>query len=396
MTEPTPAAESAHNATAVPGTWLGGIARRLLGGWGARIGLLWVAILVLLAVFAPFIANSRPLAIQQKGQWSSPLIEHLATSDVVLLAAFFSGLILYFVPVKSASLKAWVWLGVIAMTTAAGAWLIQPSQVTQFADYRTQAANDAYDTVLWAPLRFSPTDRQHDLTGQQRTLRPASLRHPMGTTLNGADVMSRMIHGTRVALAVGLIATGISLVIGILIGALMGYFSGVVDLIGMRLVEIFSAIPTIFLLIMIVAFYKRDIYLMMTVIGLFSWVGYAAYVRAEFLKLRNIDYVQAAKAVGVALPAILFRHLLPNALTPVLVLASFGVASAILYESILSFLGLGLVEEPSWGQMLNEATEPGSHVGLLVFPGLAIFLTVLALNLIGEGLRDALDPRSTR
>jgi peptide/nickel transport system permease protein len=182
--------------------------------------------------------------------------------------------------------------------------------------------------------------------------------------------------------------------IGIVVGGLMGYFSGLVDLIGMRLVEVFSAIPVIFLLIMIVAFYGRNLYLMMTIIGLTGWVGYALFVRAEFLKLRKMDYVQAAHACGVPLWSVLFRHMLPNGVTPVLVLASFGIASAILTESTLSFLGLGLVEEPSWGQMLNQASRAYGQWGLTIFPGLAIFLTVFAYNLVGEALRDALDPKA--
>jgi peptide/nickel transport system permease protein len=164
----------------------------------------------------------------------------------------------------------------------------------------------------------------------------------------------------------------------------------------MRLVEIFSAIPVIFLLIMIVAFYGRSLYLMTVILGLTGWVGYALYVRAEFLKIRSMDYVQAARAAGLPLRSILFRHMLPNGITPVLVLASFGIASMILTESTLSFLGLGLVEDPSWGQMLNEARSAGKQWGLVIFPGLAIFLTVLSYNLIGEALRDAIDPYVNR
>ena len=203
-----------------------------------------------------------------------------------------------------------------------------------------------------------------------------------------------MLHACRIALSIGLIATGIAVAIGIVVGGLMGYFSGLVDLLGMRLVEVFSAIPVIFLLIMIVAFYGRSLYLMMVILGLTGWVGYAIYIRAEFLKLRGMDYVQAARALGLPLRSILFRHMLPNGITPVLVLASFGIASMILTESTLSFLGLGLVEEPSWGQMLNQARSAGNQWGLVVFPGAAIFLTVFAYNLVGEALRDALDPRT--
>jgi peptide/nickel transport system permease protein len=174
----------------------------------------------------------------------------------------------------------------------------------------------------------------------------------------------------------------------------MGYFSGRVDLLGMRLIEIFEAIPTLFLLITFTAFYERNLYMIMAIIGLTGWTGNARFIRGEFLRLRNQDFVQAAKAAGLPLWSILFRHMLPNGITPVLVSASFGVASAILLESTLSFLGLGLVEEPSWGGMLEQARSAGRFVWwLAVYPGMAIFLTVFAYNLIGESMRDALDPK---
>lgn len=219
--------------------------------------------------------------------------------------------------------------------------------------------------------------------------------HFMGTTSNGEDLTSRMIHGSRIALVIGFIATGIAVFIGIFIGGLLGYFAGWVDLIGLRLVEIFASIPVIMLLIMIVAFYGRSLILMMIVLGLTGWVGYAYFVRAEFLKLRKMDYVMAARAAGTPLYLILFRHMLPNGVAPVLVGASFGIAGAIMTEATLSFLGLGLEKEPSWGQMLNQARQGGSFSWwLAIFPGAAIFLTVFAYNLIGEALRDVIDPRA--
>ncbi|HEY1687205.1 MAG TPA: ABC transporter permease, partial [Tepidisphaeraceae bacterium] len=177
-------------------------------------------------------------------------------------------------------------------------------------------------------------------------------------------------------------------------GGLMGYFAGVTDILGMRLIEIFEAIPTLFLLITFVAFFGRNLYIIMVIIGLTGWTSYARFLRAEFLKLRHQDFVQAAIAAGLPTRTVLFRHMLPNGITPVLISASFGVASAILAEATLSFLGLGLIDEPSWGALLNQATgAAGEFVWwLAVFPGVAIFLTVYAYNLIGESLRDALDP----
>jgi peptide/nickel transport system permease protein len=233
----------------------------------------------------------------------------------------------------------------------------------------------------------------------------------MGTDSNAADVASQMIHASRTALTIGFIATGIALVIGVVIGGLMGFFSGWIDLLGMRLVEIFSAIPKLFLLLSFVAFFPdnpklallpgREIeisrmYAIMAIIGLTSWVSDARFIRAEFLKLRKQDFVTAAVACALPLKSILFRHMLPNGVTPVLVAIPFGVAGAILSETFLSFLGLGLTEDPSWGHTLSHAVGSAGafYWWLATFPGLAIFFTVMAYNLLGEALRDALDPQS--
>lgn len=244
---------------------------------------------------------------------------------------------------------------------------------------------------------YAEEDRQRalDMLDGMAQITPKTRLHLMGTTISGQDLTSRMIHGSRIALYIGFISTGIAIVIGIIIGGLLGYFAGWVDLIGLRLVEIFASIPVIMLLIMIVAFYGRSLVLMMVVIGLTGWVGYAYFIRAEFLKLRKMDYVMAAKASGTPLYLILFKHMLPNGVAPVLVGASFGIAGGIMTEATLSFLGLGLENEPSWGQMLNQARETGRFAWwLAIFPGLGIFLTVFAYNLIGEAMRDVIDPRA--
>jgi len=203
-----------------------------------------------------------------------------------------------------------------------------------------------------------------------------------------------MIHACRIALGIGFVATGIALLVGVVFGGVMGFFAGRLDMLMMRFLEIFESVPQLFLLLTVVAFFGRNIYLIMVIIGLTSWPGYARYLRAEFLKLRQQDFVQAAEACGLPKRSILFRHMLPNGVAPLLVAASFGIASAILAEAVLSFLGLGVVDEPSWGGMLNQASGPGGTFALWLatFPGLAIFLTVFAYNLIGEALRDAIDP----
>jgi peptide/nickel transport system permease protein len=229
--------------------------------------------------------------------------------------------------------------------------------------------------------------------GNPRLLEPDRV-HWFGTDGDSQDVLSRIIHASRIALAVGFISTGIAVLIGVVVGGFMGYFVGRVDIFGMRLIEIFESIPTLVLLITIVAFFPRNLYLMMAIIGLTGWTSNARYIRGEFLRLRNQDFVQAARAAGLPLSSIIFRHMLPNGITPVLVSASFGVASAILLESTLSFLGLGLVEEPSWGGMLEQARHAGRFIWwLALYPGLMIFMTVFSYNLIGESMRDALDPK---
>jgi peptide/nickel transport system permease protein len=358
------------------------------GQVGAKLGLGWIVIMFVLAVIAPFIASSHPIIIKMDGELSSPMLKHLTAADVAWLAASLFGVVLYFM--KRVSHRFYSWLAVVVATLVIAFLTVKPPQAVVYSQYREAIAEGRVEFVIHTLVPYSPTDRLRD-QDDSRSQQPDS-SHIMGTTINGEDLCSRMIHASRIALSIGFIATGIALIIGITIGGLMGYFSGWVDLLGMRLVEIVASIPTIYLLISIVAFYGRNLYLMMVVIGLTSWVGYAVFIRAEFLKLRQQDFVQAALACGLPLRSILFRHMLPNGVSPVLVSASFGVASAILTESTLSFLGLGLVEEPSWGQMLNQALQGGFYWWIALYPGLAIFLTVLGYNLIGESMRDAIDP----
>ncbi len=220
-------------------------------------------------------------------------------------------------------------------------------------------------------------------------------RFHLGTDSLGQDVLSQMLHACRLSISIGLISTLIAVTIGVTIGALMGYFGGWVDLLLYRIVEVFMSIPVLFLLIVAAAVLPRNTYVMMVIIGCVTWTGAARFVRAEFYKLRNQDFVQSARAVGLPLRSILFKHMLPNGVTPVLVESSFAVAAAILAEATLSFLGLGPANQASWGRLLSDATnQVGAFVWwLAIFPGLAIFLTVLAYNLIGEALRDAIDPK---
>lgn len=370
------------------------ILRQTFARWGARLGLLWVAILAVMGVFAPFLASSFPLLLSQGGVMSSPVLDYLQPVDVLFLVGFLTLLPLLFWQTGLLR-KLLIFLSALGVTAMLAYTFVAPPKLVIYEQFRVAETEGRYDWVLYAPVPYSPKDYQRERgdTGLEAPLSKDSRRHWFGTEQNGADVFSRMIHASRIALGIGFVATGIAMILGIIIGGLMGYFSGVVDMLGMRLVEIFEAVPTLFLLLTFVAFFGRSLYIMMVIIGITSWPGYARYVRAEFLRLRKQDFVQAAEAAGLPLPSILFRHMLPNGMGPVLVSASFGVASAILAEATLSFLGLGLVDDPSWGEMLNQAVQSSSfNWWMATFPGGAIFLTVFAYNLIGESLRDAIDP----
>ncbi|MGA2314930.1 MAG: ABC transporter permease [Thermodesulfobacteriota bacterium] len=226
-------------------------------------------------------------------------------------------------------------------------------------------------------------------------LKPPSLHNYLGTDQLGRDVFSRMLHGSRISLTVGFIAVGISILIGVLVGATAGYYGSWLDSLLMRFVDTMLCFPSFFLILTVVALMGPSLTNIMVVIGITSWMGTARFVRAEFLSLRERDFTQAAKALGVKDLRIIFRHILPNALAPVFVTATLSVASAILVEAGLSFLGFGVQPPaPSWGNILTEGrTYIFDAWWLTVFPGLAILITVLSFNLVGEGLRDALDPR---
>jgi peptide/nickel transport system permease protein len=239
-----------------------------------------------------------------------------------------------------------------------------------------------------APYNPSTIDIKNILIGP-------SLSHPLGTDDLGRDVLSRMLWGGRISLEVGFVAVGIATLIGILFGSLAGYYGGIIDSIIMRAVDIMLSIPTIFLVLAVIAILEPSIINIMIVIGLTSWMEPARLIRAEFISLKEREFVVAARGIGATDGRIIMKHVLPNGLSPILVSATLGIGGAILVESALSFLGLGVQPPtPSWGSLLSSGKDNIEIAWWLsAFPGLAILVTVLGYNLLGEGIRDALDPR---
>ena len=369
------------------------VIRDVFSNIGAKLGLVWIVIMIISAVFAPIISNSHPFLMVVDGTLSSPMATHLTWIDVALLSSFFSGILIWlsFKRVEGWKRICLIILASILISLVSSLSVSSPKAVI-YDQYREGLSSGEIESAYFAPIPYSPTDRLRD---DPSPLKAPSAKHFLGTDEDGADVLSRMIYGSRIALGIGLVATFTSLIIGVLYGGVMGFYSGWVDIIMMRFLEIFESIPSLFLILTVVAFFGRNIYLIMLIIGLTGWPGYARFLRAEFLKLRQQDFVQAAEASGLSLGSILFRHMLPNGIAPLLVLSSFGMASAILVEATLSFLGLGAIDQPSWAAMLNQAVGPGGSIAIWMatFPGLAIFLTLFAYTLIGEALRDAIDPR---
>jgi peptide/nickel transport system permease protein len=319
----------------------------------AVIGL-WITIfLFFVAIFAPLLANDKPIFFYYGGKVYSPV---------------FSG---------ADKIGPFVW-----------------KDLKKKAPFIYQHITGKEDAIaIWPLVKYSPTE--YNLL---EYLAPPDGRHWFGTDDSGRDVLSRMIYGARISLSVGFVAVGIALVIGIWLGALAGYFGGWTDIVISRAIEIMLTIPTFFLIIAIIAFLPPSIYNIMVIIGLTGWMGVARFVRAEFLKLKQLDFITALRALGASNKRIIFMHMLPNAMAPVLVSAVFGIAGAILTESSLSFLGFGVPPPtPSWGDILSQSRDYIEFAWwLTVFPGFAIFMSITAYNLVGEGLRDAMDPRLFR
>ena len=253
-------------------------------------------------------------------------------------------------------------------------------------------------TLLFAVSLLAPIIAPYDPNAidLKNILMPPGSSHLLGTDQLGRDILSRMIWGARISLKVGFVAVGIATLIGTILGTVSGYYGGIIDMLIMRAVDLMLCFPSFFLILTVIAVLEPSIWNIMAVIGFTSWMGVARLIRAEILTIREREFIQAARSQGASNMRIITRHIIPNAMTPVLVSATLGVAGAILTESALSFLGIGVQPPtPSWGNMLTAGKDNLEYAWWLsLFPGMAILITVLGYNLLGEGIRDALDPRN--
>ena len=371
--------------------------------WG-----LWsIALLFALAIFAPLLSLDAPLVLRDGDGLHFPILPRLFNR-----LAFENAVDVFFNLALVALPGYALWLGLaqrrgrallLILTVHTGLFaLVIPESFLGLDNplHHKAAVRDWEAHLEQARARGEPAwalrplqSHSYRATDPSRSVEAPSRRHWLGTDVEGRDVFARMLYGTRISLTIGVVAVGIFVAIGVVLGALAGYLGGWVDLVISRLIEVMICFPTFFLILTLAAFVEeRSIFHVMVIIGITSWPGVARLVRAEFLKQRALDYVQAARALGLRRRRIIFRHVLPNAMAPVLVAATFGVASAILTESSLGFLGIGDVTAPSWGALLNVGRLE-QKLWLILAPGFAIFYVVSVFNLVGEGLRDALDPK---
>lgn len=364
-----------------------------------------IGMLVGTAIYAPLLSSSQPLIWCAEGRCSSPWIQGLFFNRNVFDSGIdlFFNLLIFTVPIwavgrwavtrkhpQGYSRKLWLkrWnIATYSLTLCAFFALMFWEPRTALPEYRSLSADAAF--AWFTPLRMHYTDVLFSAEG-------AGLHHFLGLDTSGRDVFVRLLYGTRVSLAVGVIAVAIYMTIGVVLGSIAGYFGGWIDLLTERTVEIFLCFPTFFLILTFISFLDQpSIVWVMVFIGIVGWTGPARLVRGEFLRLRNQDFVTAAQALGLSDRRIIFSHILPNAMSPVLVNATFGIANAVIVESTLSFLGIGDRVLPSWGRILALGRATGDN-SMMLIAGLLIFITVSSLNLAGEGLRDALDPRLRR
>ncbi len=343
-----------------------------------------------LAVFAPLIASNQPLLWCDDAGWASPWLESLFDRNFYgSVDVCFNTLLLPGLPL---ALGAWAGsrrfprLGSRLVGAAALVWGLVVLGLVVFPSSRTYVdwTELPHSFSVFPPVPWSARD---GILSQN--LESASVVHLLGTDNQGRDIFTRLLFGARVSLLIGLVAAALFATIGAVVGTVAGYFGGWVDLLTQAVIEVVMCVPALLLVLAAAAFIEqRSVFHAIGIIAAVSWTGPARLVRAEVLRLRALDFVAAARAAGFPQHVILLQEVLPNAIGPVFVSATFGVANAIMMESTLGFLGLGDPSSPSWGQMLSLGTAAGDWVQILA-PGLAIFLTVALVNLAGEAVRDA-------
>jgi len=318
-------------------------------------GLAVASALFLVAVLAPLLANDEPIVCNYEGSIYFPAIVETIQN----------------IPFASTAIKK-----------------NRPFRFESFS-FKDNYDRDRGDWALWAPIPFGPIELA------SAPLQPPTAAHWLGTDESGRDVASRLVHGAGVSMKVGFISMGIAAVVGIILGAAAGYLGGWVDLVISRLIETVMCFPVFFIILAILAWLPPRIEFVMVAIGLVRWVGVARYARAEVMKLRESDFALAARSLGAGPVRIVFRHLVPNAMAPILVSITFGIAAAVLIEAGLSWLGFGVQPpEPSWGTLLRSGYENLFTAPHMIPPAcIAIFLAVFSFNLIGDTLRDVIDPR---
>lgn len=408
-------AASATEPTARVGHW-SLVFREFKRSQLAIVGMWAVLGLVALAVFAPVLSLNQPFVFAtERGlsfPWFRALFDRLVFENGIdiffnlLLAAAPVYAVVYAVRRKQLgerfAAKRGKLLGYFALAHTVLFLLVTPARFGPLENplyYSYPVVNlrvevERLESEGKAPLAVFPMRRYtYRETNPGSSVLPPSGKHWLGTDTEGRDVFARMLYGTRISLSIGVVAVALYVVIGVFLGAVAGYFGGLVDNLVSRAIEVMICFPTFFLILTLAALIQeRSIFHVMFIIGITSWTGVARLVRAEFLKHKGLEYAQAARALGIPHRRIIFGHILPNAIAPVLVSATFGIASAILVESSLAFLGLGDITVASWGETLN-AGRLEQKAWLILAPGVAIFFVVTVFNLVGEALRDALDPK---
>lgn len=264
---------------------------------------------------------------------------------------------------------------------------------TLIVNYKKLELSDS-DSVLWPPIRWNPFESNEEVYSYPSAPTGTNI---MGTDESGRDVFSRILYGFKYSISYAFLVWALSLIIGVSFGGVMGYFGGRVDMVGQRMVEVFSTIPTFFLLLILISIFTPNMLLLVTISSVFGWVPISYYVRGEFLKNRKREFVEAALSMGARNRTIIFKHILPNSMVPVITFAPFVISNNVISLSMLDYLGFGLpVPTPSWGELLAQAQKHFTVAWwLAVYPAGALFTTLTLLNLIGEGVRDAMDPNMT-